>query len=108
MTNKEVFKKSIQHYGPKAQIDLAIEEMSELTKALLKHRRASMGQGDPQKKAKDVAEEIADVRIMLDQLEMIFDNKVQVREWIEKKVNRQIQRMEGEDVHGHTDFEETH
>lgn len=47
MTNEEVLKKSIQHYGPKAQIDLAIEEMSELTKALFKAPQGKHGAGRP-------------------------------------------------------------
>lgn len=46
---------------------MAIEEMSELTKALLKYRR------DPGPARKnDILEEMADVSIMLNQLALIF------------------------------------
>ena len=36
----ETYKKAIEIFGKESQIDMAIEEMSELTKALLKLRRA--------------------------------------------------------------------
>ena len=34
-----VYRESIEQYGVSAQVDMAIEEMAELTKALLKFRR---------------------------------------------------------------------
>lgn len=52
-------------YGIHAQEDMAIEEMSELTKALLKRRRG-------EDNADDILGEIADVQIMLDQMRMIY------------------------------------
>lgn len=36
----KILERAINTYGAYAQVDMAIEEMSELTKALLKHRRA--------------------------------------------------------------------
>ena len=36
---KEIEGRAIRTYGEQPQVDVAIEEMSELTKALLKHRR---------------------------------------------------------------------
>lgn len=53
-------------YGERNQIDMAIEEMSELTQALSKYKRG---------KEHNVEEEIADVQIMLDQLKLIFNNR---------------------------------
>ena len=85
-----VFNECIEKYGAEAQIDMAIEEMSELTKALLKKRR---GKGS----VIDITDEMADVRIMLKQLEMIFDNKAEVEERAEYKVSRQKQRLKKED-----------
>lgn len=70
---------AIALYGAYAQVDVAIEEMAELTKALLKLRRT---QSD---KARDVAldairEEMADVSIMLSQLELIFGDVADMEE----------------------------
>lgn len=62
---------AISTYGMKAQQDMALEEMSELTKAILKTRRAHTG---PELTAafENVLEEIADVQIMLDQMKLIY------------------------------------
>lgn len=64
---------AIQTYGVDAQVDMMIEEMSELTKALLKYRRAY---GRPKEEldalVEDILEEMADVEIVLLQMRMIF------------------------------------
>lgn len=62
---------AISTFGMKAQQDMALEEMSELTKAILKTRRAHTG---PELAAafENVLEEIADVQIMLDQMKLIY------------------------------------
>ena len=67
-----VFKKAICTYGGNPQIDVAIEEMAELTQALIKTKRYA---GDPDFVIfrRNVIEEIADVEIMLVQLRMIFN-----------------------------------
>ena len=57
--------------GEAAQIDMAVEEMAELTKALCKVKRATPGATTTAAIA-NVIEEIADVQIMLDQLRLIF------------------------------------
>lgn len=74
---------------------MAIEEMSELTKALLKERRA-LHRDDPEawKQANmNIADEMADVIIMLTQLTMIFENRADVQEIINRKLVRQEQRL---------------
>ena len=50
-----------------AQSDMLIEEMSELTKAILKHRR-----NQTQQTLESIREEMADVQIVLDQLYLIY------------------------------------
>lgn len=40
MEKREQLARIIEAYGTETQIDMALEEMSELAKALLKHRRA--------------------------------------------------------------------
>ena len=89
--NKEILQKAIETYGVESQVDVCIEEMSELTKALIKDRRSY---GNSHEAWKNVAEEIADVKIMLEQLEMIFECKEKVQEQIEFKVNRLGERLE--------------
>ena len=41
----EALQEAVAAYGTHAQVDMAIEEMSELTKALCKERRCGLGQG---------------------------------------------------------------
>lgn len=55
---------AVQKFGMNKQVDMAIEEMSELTKALLKHRRAS-DCATTVKSGDNIREEMEDVRIML-------------------------------------------
>lgn len=75
----------INTYGVHNQMDIAIEEMSELTKALLKFRRY----GSNAQTIGDIREEMADVHIMLQQLELIFgDYSYQENE----KLLRQLKR----------------
>lgn len=63
---------AIAKYGENAQVDMMLEEMSELTKALLKYRRAMRFGGDVAKAKDAILEEMADVSIMLNQMELIF------------------------------------
>lgn len=86
-TEKERLKVIAFRYGKESQVDVAIEECSELIKALLKDRR---------KKAnilEDIVDEIADVQIMLEQLQDLYDCKAEVDARITFKINRQLERM---------------
>ena len=74
MTTEErraLLDRAITAYGAPAQIDMAVEEMAELTKALCKVKRATPGATTTAAIA-NVIEEIAGVQIMLDQLRLIF------------------------------------
>ena len=62
-----ILEKAVETYGAGPQIDMMIEEMSELTKALCKYRRAQTG-----RTFDDVLEEMADVQIMLNQMVLVF------------------------------------
>ena len=66
MVREEICKAAIDLWGENAQIDMVIEEMAELTKALLKYRRAH--ESNKAMCIVDIAEEHADVKIMPDQL----------------------------------------
>ncbi len=89
----------ISTYGKKPQVDMAIEEMSELIKALLKERRAqnAENQVDIDVATLNIAEEMADVLIMVAQLTMIFDNWVDVQAMITVKQSRQEERLDVND-----------
>ena len=95
-SNKEILQKAIDTYGEEAQMDMCIEEMSELTKAILKLRRYKKAhEGNYSKELyNDVVEEIADVSIMLDQMLMIFDCHEDVHMQQHKKIKRLENRLE--------------
>ena len=76
-----LYEGAVEKFGKRAQMLVAIEEMSELTKALLKYvRYEDFGQGDEESILNSIAEERADVAIMLSQLEVIFGDNAEV-EW---------------------------
>jgi NTP pyrophosphatase (non-canonical NTP hydrolase) len=93
----EVLQSAVDTYGKEAQVDVAIEEMSELIKALLKNRRAehSPEAWDYEKTRQNIFEEIADVVIMLTQLLMIFGGRDAVQKAIDAKVERLATRLAG-------------
>jgi len=63
--NEELYLRAIDLWGRDAQIIMAIEEMAELTDKLTKFLRGR------EVSLNGIAEEIADVRIMLEQLDII-------------------------------------
>lgn len=91
--NTAILKKAIATYGTKAQVDMAIEEMSELTKALCKERRSKLDSKIHAEAVANVIEEIADVAIMLRQMIIIFDRDGEVEKEIQYKIDRLAQRL---------------
>lgn len=81
---QDVFRNAVQTWGKEAQTDMMIEEMAELTKALLNERRG---------RDNNIAEEMADVQIMLAQMEIIFQNAGEVEQKFREKVTRLDQRL---------------
>jgi NTP pyrophosphatase (non-canonical NTP hydrolase) len=69
MKATKLYKKAWKKYGHKHQLDILIEEMSELTKSILKARRSKKTY------TKKVFEELADVRICTDQLRWYLKGK---------------------------------
>jgi len=68
--NKEyIYRKAIDTWGAMSQVDMAIEECSELIKSLIKRRR---NPSNPVT-TNNVLEEMADVAIMIEQLKVIYD-----------------------------------
>lgn len=88
-----LLKAAIATYGYPAQVDMAIEEMSELTKALCKERRAMLNPAERTQALDNVIEEIADVAIMLEQLLLMFDHDGEVQKAADFKLERLEQRM---------------
>lgn len=86
--NKEELLFIINAYGTRSQEDVAIEEMAELQKAILKHRRNA----DNLTRA-EIVDEIADVEIMLEQLKIIYSCRKEVEERKAYKIGRQIGRI---------------
>ena len=74
-------------------IDLAIEEMSELIQALSKHKRLLQEdktlRDDKTQIRENIKEEIADVNIVLMKLkEMYFENNIEMVKFIGNKIRR--------------------
>lgn len=89
--SKETYKKAIDTYGKDKQLDVVIEEMSELTKEICKFKR---GQDNHQQ----IVEEIADVEIMLQQLKMICDVKCSELEGVKyQKTERLAERLNSDE-----------
>lgn len=80
-------------YGESAQIMVAIEELSELSKELCKFfRHCSDGS---EINIDGIIDETADVRIMLEQIEMIFGIDECVQKRMDYKINRLNERLKG-------------
>lgn len=85
-------KVAVSVYGAAHQIDKAIEEMGELTAALIQYRDIRINKGE-------VLTEIADVRIMIEQLTEIFgkDEAEVVYRKKRDRLNVRLQRKHLED-----------
>lgn len=86
-------KKIIASSDKATQIDKAIEECSELIKALLKERYAR--EIEIPTRREEIIEEIADVLIMCWQLQVIFEiPDDEIRKTMEGKIKRTLKRLE--------------
>lgn len=81
----QLYKQLIKTLGSKYQILIAVEELSELQKELIKYLRNKDNQDH-------ISEEMADVYIMLYQLRLIFKNDKKINQYIKKKTKRTQQR----------------
>lgn len=84
----KIITRAIDTYGCEAQLKMAIEEMSELTKAICKLWRADTEE-EFERLLEDVTEETADVQIMIYQLDaMLGADKVGA------KIDEKLKRLE--------------
>ena len=90
---QDICAKALLTYGPESQTRMLFEEMAELQKELCKEAR---GIGD----VDAIAEEIADVYIMLQQMVMLHKCEVAVVRWMDYKIDRLGKKMKEEAAHG--------
>ena len=77
-----VLRQAIETYGAEAQLNVAIEEFSELIKEICKHKRYMDN-------TNAIIEEMADCYIMLEQMKMIFGlGSIVITDAMDKKINR--------------------
>lgn len=79
-----ILRKAIGIFGEEKQLDVAIEEMAELTKEIIKRKRGIENKYS-------LAEEIADVLIMTRQIAMIIDDD----DLVDKLINAKVCRLTG-------------
>ena len=83
-----ILERAIETYGKDMQLNVAIEEFSELIKEICKSKR-----GADNREA--IIEEMADCYIMLDQLQTIFNiHEEEICDKMEEKVNRLEKRLD--------------
>ena len=87
---KQLLERVITAYGMNKQLDVAIEELSELLQAICKVKRYACPHEDY---LINLAEEMADVEIILEELKLMFDNEDNVKEWKISKLDRLERRL---------------
>ena len=83
---KDIYRAALEHYGARNQIMMVFEEMAELQKELCKHSRG-------EDNIRFIAEEIADVEIVLAQMKLLFDIEEEVQAQKARKLRRLKERM---------------
>lgn len=84
---RAVLTAAITKWGDLAQVMMVFEEMSELQKELCKNWRGKDN-------IEEIADELADVEIMLKQLKMIFNIEDKVQQHRRFKLDRLAHRLE--------------
>lgn len=100
MDTQEKIEYIADHYGWDKQYMMVVEEMSELTKAICKHRRMwgrnPEGHLIPSKERDAMLEEAADVQVMLYQAAYLLRAEEEIGRIVEEKLDRQIRIIEEE------------
>ena len=86
MNNNKLYEQVRDKFGVDAQLDVAIEELSELIKEICKRKR-----GYPN--INDLAEEIADVEIMVEQLRFIYEFEYGISDRVDKWKDYKLKRL---------------
>ena len=90
---KQLLERVITAYGMNKQLDVAIEELSELIQAICKIKRRDSISNESFAVKGNLAEEMADVEIILAELKLLFDNEDNVKEWNNYKLDRLEKRL---------------
>lgn len=83
---EQIYKDALKEWGPELQIVMVFEEMAELQKELSKNLRGV-------ENSTSIAEEIADVEIMLEQMKALFEVESQVDKFKMHKLGRLKARL---------------
>ena len=93
MISQKLLEQMIQKYGESKQLDIAIEECSELIKAISKYKRETNAE-NISARIVSIAEEEADVRIMLEQIDiMMLKHDPEYTTRVECEMRRKEQRI---------------
>ena len=96
---KEKLLEIINHYGLEKQLKYIHSEYFELDEAILNYenRRFNMPELSQIRARNHIVEEIADVMVMLKQFQYYYDiTDEQIEEIMNKKIDRQLERIENE------------
>jgi len=87
----QIYNDALDLWGNSTQIDILIEEMSELIKAFLKARRCN----EPGGLSWDVLEELVDVDICLEQLRLMFQrqNSAEILDLYNREYSMKMDRL---------------
>ena len=101
--SKAKIQRIFKHYGEQSQLIKAQEELKELDEAIQKlidlrkdDKRTSLYNTERNFLKDHIAEELADVRIMLDQIEFGLQIEKRCADWREFKIQRQLKRIESD------------
>lgn len=84
--NNDLYQLAIDRWGVDAQLTVVIEELSELAKEICKLKRGFDN-------LEGLAEEIADVEIMCEQLRFIIDKDFKINAYKQAKLKRLADRL---------------
>lgn len=90
---KQLLERVITANGMNNQLDVAIEELSELIQAICKIKRRDSISNESFAVKGNLAEEMADVEIILAELKLLFDNEGDVKDWKNYKLDRLEKRL---------------
>jgi NTP pyrophosphatase (non-canonical NTP hydrolase) len=92
---QELYKRALKYWGKEAQIEMMIEEASELIVALQHYKRYAMNKPNNESNwhyGEHVCEEIIDVQIMINQIKLMFD-KEKLSIWRYQKLCQLVERI---------------
>lgn len=94
MERERILQDAVRTFGEDSQMLMMIEEMSELTQAICKYRRANDDASE--KDAWDnIREEMADVQIMLDQMKIMFSDVQDIDRMKMERLEKRLQAANG-------------